>query len=296
MPLPAASPTLRRRELGRRLRELRLAQGLTVEQVAAHLLCSPSKVSRMETGQRGATRRDVRDLCDLYGVTQAASREHMMELATEGKQPGWWTSYDLNRFAVYVGLETAAVGLAYYKALTMPGLLQTEDYARAMNRTVIPGLTPEQIEENVEVKLKRQQRLTGVPILSVRAVIDEAVLRRVVGGPRVMAGQLGRLVELVRSPEADVTIQVIPFGVGAHAAMESTFNLLEFPNPEPSVVYVEGLAGWIYFDRPEDISRYKRIFDHLQAIALSPAESIALVARLGEEYKRMKWAEVPQER
>jgi transcriptional regulator with XRE-family HTH domain len=258
---------------------------MTVDQVAERLLCSPSKVSRMETGQRGATLRDVRDLCDLYGVTDEAQRESMMELAAEGKQPGWWSGYELYQFAQYVGLETAAAELWSYKALTIPGLLQTEDYVHALNKELIPAPAIEREAAFVEVRLKRQQRLTESPPLRMRVILDEGALRRVVGGPLVMAGQLDWLVEMVSHPDADIDIQVVPFSAGAGPAMESTFNLLWFAPPEPSVVYVEGLSGWMYLDREQDTARYRQVFERLREIALTPQESLQLVAEVSSVYR-----------
>jgi transcriptional regulator with XRE-family HTH domain len=276
------SPTVRRRELGALLRALRNQNGLTVEQAADQLLCSPSKVSRMETGHGPATPRDIRDLCDLYGVTDQAERDRLRTLAREGKQTGWWQGYDLD-FSTYVGLEADAIGLQYYQSIIVPGLLQTADYARAMLEVSIPKLSPERIDELLEVKLKRQRILSGERPLHLRAVLDEAALHRVVGGPAVMAGQLDRLVGLTSN--LNVTIQVVPFGAGAHPAMDSTFNILEFAGSVPRVVYVEGLVGWIYLDRPAEIDRYQQVFEHLCTLALSPKESIDLVAKIGSEYK-----------
>ena len=152
------SPTVRRRELGALLRALRNQNGLTVDQVAERLLCSPSKVSRMETGHGAATPRDIRDLCDLYGVTDEAERERMMRLAHESKQQGWWHSHDLD-FGTYVGLEEDAVATRYYQSTIVPGVLQTADYARAVHEVVLPRLLPDRIEELVEVRMIRQRRL-----------------------------------------------------------------------------------------------------------------------------------------
>jgi hypothetical protein len=154
-----------------------------------------------------------------------------------------------------------------------------------MNEAVVPALTPERIEENIEVKLKRQRLLTHDPPLCIRAVCDEAVLHRSVGGPSVMAAQLDRLVKLARLPHADVTIQIIPFCVGAHPAMAGTFNILEFSEPVPRVVYVEGLLGRYLVERPHEIERYDQVFDQLQTVALNPEDSVALVARVAAEHK-----------
>jgi transcriptional regulator with XRE-family HTH domain len=283
-PVPEVrSPTVRRRELGAMLRALRNRQGLTVEQVAERLLCSPSKVSRMETGQRGATLRDVRDLCDIYGVTDPAQREHMARLATEGKQQGWWQGFELDYFSTYVGLEEEATSLRSYQSGVIPGLLQTPAYTRAMHEIALPKLTNERIDRMIEVRLKRQQLLVRDPPLRVWAVLDEAALHRHVGGVTVMKDQLNRLVEVAMLPH--VTIQVIPFSAGAHPAMESTFNILDFEPPAPSVVYVEGLIGFMYLERPQDISRYQVVFEHLGTQALTPRESIELISRTGVTYE-----------
>lgn len=267
------------------LRSLRLERDLTVEQVAERLLCSPSKVSRMETGHRGATLRDIRDLCDFYGIADQAVRDRMSKLATEGRQQGWWQSYELDYFATYVDLEAAAVQVKYYQSTIVPGLLQTTEYTRAMNEAVIPALPPERIDELIEVKQKRQMLLTQEPPLHMWAVMDEATLHRMVGGPEVMAAQLDRLIEVTQMPGAAVTIQILPYGAGAHPAMDSTFNILEFGDAAPHVVYVEGLVGWIYVERPQDVHRYEQVFDRLQHLALSPRESAELVARICANYR-----------
>lgn len=278
------SPTLRRRELGAFLRARRQELGLTVDQVAERLLCSPSKVSRMETGQRGATLRDIRDLCDLYGVVDAAERERLANLARQGKQQGWWQSYDLEYFSTYVGLEADAISIKYYQSSVMPGLLQTATYARAVHEVVVqPKLSPERIDELVKVRLTRQNVLDRDPPLVISAIIDEAALHRVVGGAAVMAAQLDRLTELTSKP--NVTMQVITFGAGAHGAMESTFNILDFTSV-PSVVYVEGLVGFIYLDRLQDVARYQEVFAHLQEKALSPRESNDLIAKMADNYRQ----------
>jgi transcriptional regulator with XRE-family HTH domain len=277
------SPTVRRRELGALLRALRNEKGLTIEQVAASLLCSTSKVSRMETGHVAATMRDIRDLCQLYGITDQAERDRLRALAREGKQAGWWQSYDLD-FSTYVGLEAAATALQYYQSTIVPGLLQTADYARAMLEVTVPKLAPGRIEELLEVKLTRQGVLTRDPPLRLRAVLDEAALHRSVGGPAVMAVQLDRLIRAASSP--DITIQIVPYAAGAHPAMDSTFNILEFTGTVPSVVYVEGLLGWIYLDRPAEIDRYRQVFECLSTLALSPKESIELVAEVAGEHRR----------
>lgn len=272
------SPTLRRRELGALLRARRLELGLTVEHVAEALLCSASKVSRMETGQRGATQRDVRDLCTLYGITSEDERERLMTLAREGKQQGWWQSYDLD-YATYVGLEEAAVSLRYFQSSIVPGILQTPGYARAMHEGGFQEYPPGRIDEHVDVRMRRKRLLTRDPPLQVAVVLDEAVLHRVVGGPAVMAEQLSHLVELAKVPS--ITIQVIPFNVGAHPAMDSMFDILDFgESTTSSLVYVEGLMGSLWVERTQDVSRYQLVFELLRNIASDPEESIKLISEM----------------
>jgi hypothetical protein len=237
----------------------------------------------METGSRAATLRDVRDLCDLYEVTDPAERERLAKLATEGKQQGWWQPYELD-FATYVGLEAEAARLVDFRCTTVPGLLQTAGYARAMHAAGVPEIAPERIEEYIEVRLTRQRLLVERnPPLQLTAVIDEAMLHRVVGGPAVMAEQLDRLVEAGRLP--NVTIRVISLEFGAHPAMDSNFNILEF-NAASSVVYVEGLVGWMYLERPQDLARYKVVFESLLAASLSPQDSTELMLKIGTQYKK----------
>jgi transcriptional regulator with XRE-family HTH domain len=284
VPPELRSPTVRRRELGALLRRLRAERGLTVEQAAEHLLFSASKLSRIETGSRAATLRDVRDMCDLYEVSDPAERERMSRLATEGKQRGWWQSYDLDYFATYVDLEQTATSLSYYHTTVVPGLLQTVDYAMSMfaGSSLPMEYTPERRDQLIDVRLRRQQVLVrdAPPLLTV--VLDEAVLHREVGGPKVMAAQLRRLAEASAMP--NVTLRVIAFGAGAHPAMDNLFTIIEFGDSMPSVVYVEGLMGWLYLEREHEVARYKRVFEHLNSIALTPRETIELMAEVGARY------------
>jgi transcriptional regulator with XRE-family HTH domain len=284
VPPELRSPTVRRRELGALLRRLRLERDLTVEQAAERLLFSASKLSRIETGSRAATLRDVRDMCNLYEVNDPAERERMSRLATEGKQRGWWQSYDLDYFATYVDLEQTATSLSYYHTTVVPGLLQTVDYAMSMfaGSSLPMEYTPERRDQLIDVRLRRQQVLTrdSPPLLI--AVLDEAVLHREVGGPKVMADQLSRLVEASAMP--NVVLRVIPFGAGAHPAMDNLFTIIDFVGSMPSVVYVEGLMGWLYLEREPEVARYKQVFEHLNSIALTPRETIELISGVGARY------------
>jgi transcriptional regulator with XRE-family HTH domain len=271
------NPTVRRRELGALLRALRNEKGLTVEQVAERLLCSPSKVSRMETGHGVATLRDVRDLCELYDVADQAERDRMTRLAREGKQQGWWQGYDLP-YSTYVGLEEEAVSIKVYDSAVVPGLLQTSDYAWALHKASLPKHDDSVIGQWVEARATRQRILTRPEPPSMHIVLDEAVLHRVVGNPRVMRAQLARVVDATAMP--NVEIQIIPYASGAHPALDSVFTILEFSRPTSDVIYVEGLVGYIYLEQPRDIQRYKDVFDRLSTIALPPRKSAELLRKV----------------
>jgi transcriptional regulator with XRE-family HTH domain len=276
------SPTVRRRELGALLRALRNEKSLTVEQVAERLLCSPSKVSRMETGHGIATPRDVRDLCDLYEVTDQAERDRMMTLARESKRRAWWQSYELS-YATYVGLEAEAVVISAFQSSAVHGLLQTADYARAGDEGTMPRPSPERIEMQIQAKLTRQEILVreGPPRFAV--VLDEAALHRMVGGYQVMAAQLARILDVSALP--NVQVQVLPFDRGAHPALESNFTILELPDQAPGVVFVEGLIGSTYLDRADDLKRYHEIFRELQSIALNPQDTADMIAKRMRDYR-----------
>jgi transcriptional regulator with XRE-family HTH domain len=276
------SPTVRRRELGALLRALRNQNGLTVEQAADRLLCSPSKVSRMETGHGAATPRDIRDLCNLYDVTDQTERDRLMTLAREGKRQGWWQSYDLG-YATYVGLEAEAVAISGFQSSVVHGLLQTADYARAGHEGAMPRLGPEQIEMQIEAKLTRQLILTEDNPPRFTVVLDEATLHRVVGGRDVMAAQLAKILEMSALP--NITVQILPYEVGAHPAVESNFTLLDLSNPTLGIVFVEGLIGSTYLERVDDLKKYRGIFDQLQTIALNPKDSAELITKLLHSYK-----------
>jgi transcriptional regulator with XRE-family HTH domain len=273
------SPEVRRRELGAQLRALRADDGMTIEQVAAHLFCSPGKVSRMENGFRSGTVRDVRDLCDLYRVSDA-QRDNLMELARQSKQRGWWQEYEYGLpFATYIGLEADAASIRSYHCTVVPGLLQTADYARAVviaaaGRT----LSPEVIEQRIQVRLTRQRVLTQSDPPKFWAILDEAVLHRIVGEVAVMAAQLDRLIEL--SGLENVTIQVIPYGSGCHPGLGGAFDILDFAGTLPGVVYVEGLFGVIYVEKVPDVDRHRAAFELLRDVALDQESSNKLIMRI----------------
>jgi transcriptional regulator with XRE-family HTH domain len=282
VPQPRGStgnPTVRRRELGVLLRALRNQRELTVEQVAAELLCSPSKVSRMETGQRGATARDVRDLCDLYDVNDPAERERLMTLAREGKQQGWWQSYALD-YANYVGLEQEATTIRIFHSTVVPGLFQSADYTRALHKTGPISFTEPEIEERVTERLMRQQLLMREDPPQVEVLLDEAVLHRPIGSPAIMREQIGDMLAAASRPRTSV--RVVPYVAGAHPALESNFVLLEFGGQAPTIIYVEGLVGRIYMESQKDVDRYQQVLDLLRGLALSPQDSATFMKKIRE--------------
>lgn len=272
--MPNGSPTVRRRRLGLILRGLRERSGLTGEEVGAAIERSGSWVSRVETGRVGVRGRDLADLLDHYQVQDAALREQLLLLAREGKQRGWWSKYAdtlAGPYATYIGFEAAAAELLVYETLVVAGLLQTEDYARAIFEAAIPPNTADTIERKVKVRMARQERLNGRGPTLLWAILDESILHRQIGGVEVLREQLKHLVDASYLP--NVTIQVVPFDAGHHPGMIGSFTVVRFPSPDdPDIVYIEGGTGDI-FAESEDAHWYNHIFDHLRADALSPAAS-----------------------
>lgn len=279
--MSGTSPTLRQRELGLRLRRLRIGLGMTVEEVADRLLCSPAKISRMETAARRPSPRDVRDLCALYKVDEAGTAE-LMQLTRQAREQGWWTQYeDLNLYP-YIGLEQEASSITHYAMHYVPALLQTEDYARAIIKAVLPGIDPKILQYRVEARIRRQHLLDGDNPPRYRVLLDEAVLHRQMGSASLMAAQLAKIIEVVHAGKA--TIQVIPFKVGAYPASDCMFVLLEFSDPvlSPPVVYVEGLFASQYYERRPNVDQYREAIEYQRDSALSPRES---VQRLEDQQK-----------
>lgn len=275
------SPTVRRRRLALELRRLREAARLTCEEVAEHLECSASKISRVETGRVSVSPRDVRDMLELYGVT-GKERDSLVQLARDSRQKGWWHAYSdpLNpQIGTYVGLESAASEIRVYEVSLIPSLLQTEDYARAVIRGGFPSASRDEVERRVQVRMERQDVLRGDRPLELWGIVDEAALCRQVGGRKVMYGQLRYLIESAELPQ--VTLQVIPFGAGAHAGMPGSFALMQFTDAAiPDVVYVDTMAGELFLEEESDVRRYKLVFEHLRAVAESPDASRSLMADL----------------
>ena len=276
------SPTVRRRELGTLLKELRTQRGWTAEQVGERLRFSPSKMSRLETGHRGASARDISDLCDVYEVDDE-QRRRLLELASEGKQRGWWQPLGLP-YSTYVGLEAEAVSISDFGLGFIPGLLQTADYARAIVRAAVPKWVPEIVERRVEGRMARQQLLHGENAPHFEAVVDESVLHRVVGSRAVMRAQLERLLELSELP--NVTLRVIPYEAGALPAGNNKFIILGFASPDvKDVVFIEGLTGDLYLEDPGDVETYNTTFRTLVHLARSPGKTRAIIAGMIPSYR-----------
>jgi transcriptional regulator with XRE-family HTH domain len=277
----AQSPTVRRRRLALELRRLREAAKLTCEEVAEQLECSASKVSRVETGRVSVSPRDVRDLLAIYHVPED-QREGLVQLARDSRQKGWWHAFGDTvhpHFATYLGLESAASQIRIYKATRIPNQLQTEDYARAINVAGrVGGLTD---ERQLALQMERQRQARANPA-RVWVVLDEAALRRQVGGPEVMRQQLEYLCEMSRSP--NLFLQVVPFGGGAYVALDLPFVILSFPDPVDSDVVCMGYAtGCLWIEDMAEVDRYNLFFHHLQAAALSFDDTVALMTSVLKE-------------
>lgn len=280
--MTGTSPTVRQRELGKRLRELRNQHGLTVEDVAEKLLCSATKISRLETSARRPSLRDVRDLCSLYEVDESTSAE-FMNLARRAREPGWWTQYEDLNLDPYIGLEQEAANLTSYSMYYVPALLQTEEYARTIIKAIVPKIDSNVHQQRVEVRLRRQQLLEKVDRPRYRVLLDEAALHRRVGGPTIMAAQLDKVLKAVGDGKA--TVQIIPFDAGAHAAADCNFVLLEFDDILLSpVIYLEGLTGNQYLERKAEVARYREAIEYLRDSALSPRESLSCMDKLQKAY------------
>jgi hypothetical protein len=278
---PRRSPTIRRRRLGAELRRRREGAGITIDIVAEQLECSASKISRIETGHTTATPRDVRDMLGVYGVV-GAEQEELIQISREARQKGWWHPYTAVLTGAYVGLEQAARSIRAYEQQVVPGLLQTEEYAKAMIRAARPDITLEEVDRRVRVRLNRQSLLSQDDAIDLWVVLDEAVLSRPIGGDEVMRAQLERLVEAAGLP--NVTLQLLPFEAGAHAGMDGTFAILDFPEPgDPDVVYAENATGGLFLEKSEELRKYIFIFDHIRAAALRPEESVNMIRKLTKE-------------
>ncbi|MFD6879810.1 MULTISPECIES: helix-turn-helix domain-containing protein [unclassified Streptomyces] len=288
------NPTVRRRRLGAELRRLRLASGLTSTQVAEHLLISQPEISHLENGRRAIKPRDVRDLGDLYGVTDCQVVDALLRQARESGRQGWWVAFGEVPYAVYIGLETGACSIHSYEPLVMPGLLQTPAYAAAVIEETIPSVTPEQRASRLQLRLCRQHRAHH-PARPFRlwAVLDESVLRRVVGSPDVMCAQLEHLNHLSTQPH--ITVRVLPHDAGAHPGISGQFSILTFADaPGKGAVYLERFTSDLYLERRSDVQHYSTMYEHLQAKALNPDSTRQFITRAAKSHARTSGASCHQ--
>jgi transcriptional regulator with XRE-family HTH domain len=274
------SPRVRRRRLGMELRQLREDAELTIEQVAARLEVSDSKISRIENGQVGATPRDVRDMVTLYGV--AGQRlDNLMQLARETREKPWWNEYsDLQPDAA--AFEAEASSILMFAPMLLPGLLQTPGYARAVLREILFDLPPEEIDRRVEFRIKRQARLAESTPPKLWVVVDEAILHRMIGDPVTMHQQLKLLMEKARLPH--MTLQLLPFSGGAHAGLDGPFTIIRFPEPtDRDMIYFEHTGWEHYLDNPDAIALHLSLFDQIRAAALKPDDSLKVLDEQAEK-------------
>jgi transcriptional regulator with XRE-family HTH domain len=282
---PGGGPTVLRILLGAQLRRLREGKGISREDAGWEIRSSGSKISRIELGRVSFKERDVADLLTLYGVTDSEERGSLLSLARQANAPGWWHHYSdvlPSWFQAYLGLEAASALIRTYEIQFVPGLLQTPEYARAVILLGHAGASCEEIDRRVELRTHRQQILSRPRPPHLWAVVDEAVLRRPIGGPAVMRGQLEALIEASRQPH--VQLQIMPFHKGGHAAAGGPFAILRFPEPElPDVVYVEQLTSALYLDKRDDVDHYAMAMERVCVDAEPPSETATFLGKLLQE-------------
>ncbi|MGC4851269.1 helix-turn-helix domain-containing protein [Micromonospora sp. DT15] len=279
---PTTGPTVLRMLLGAQLRRLRESSGVTREGAGWEIRSSESKISRMELGRVGFKERDVADLLTLYGVTEDHERDALLKLARDANSPGWWHRYgDVlpSWFQSYLGLEAAAALIRSYEVQFVPGLLQTREYARAVVLLGHGTAGPGEIDRRVALRMQRQQLLQRQNPPQLWAVVDEAALRRPIGGTEVMRGQLTALIEATKSPH--IRLQVIPFAAGGHAAAGGAFTILRFGDQElPDIVYIEQLTSAIYLDKRDDLDYYAVAMERLCVEAEPPERTAEILGGL----------------
>ena len=285
-PAGGGGPTALRILLGAQLRRLREAKGISLAEAGEVIRASHSKISRMETGRVSFKDRDIADLLTRYGVLDEQERGALQALAHRANTAGWWHDYsDILPawFETYVGLEDAATQIRAYEVQFVPGLLQTEDYARAVTLLGHPDAPASEIVRRVRLRMARQDVLSKEHPPNLWVVLDEAVLRRSVGGPDVMRGQLRHLIKAAEQPH--VTIQVIPFQAGGHAAAGGAFSILRFAEPDlPDVVYLEQLTSALYLDKPEAVDSYLAVMERVCMEAATPAASTRVIRAFLQEH------------
>jgi transcriptional regulator with XRE-family HTH domain len=285
VPPARSGPTALRMMVGAQLRRLRESSGVSREQAAEAIRATHSKISRIELGRSGFKQRDLMDLLDLYGVTDPEERETLLDLARRAGEPGWWHRYQDIMPAwlePYIGLEQAASVIRTYEVQFVHGLMQTEDYARAVISIGAGDASGSEIERRVRLRVSRQRLLTLPDAPRLWAVLDEAALRRPFGGREVMRGQVEHLLRLTEEP--GITLQVVPFRAGAHPAAGGPFTILRFPQPDlPDVVYLEQLNSALYLDKPEEVHLYLSTMDRLCVVAESAERTRDLLEDLLRE-------------
>lgn len=284
----AGGPTVLRILLGSQLRKLREANGVTREAAGWEIRASESKISRMELGRVGFKERDVADLLTLYGVNDKTERDALLALARQANTQGWWQRFSdvlPSWFGAYLGLESSAGMIRTYEVQFVPGLLQSREYARAVVMIGHGAAGLDEIDRRVDVRMARQQLLTRVGAPHLWAVLDEAVLRRPIGGRTVMRTQIAALIDATKLP--NVTIQVVPFSAGGHAAAGGAFTILRFPDAElPDVIYMEQLTTALYLDKRDDVDQYAAAMERLCVEAEPPDRTLALLERILHDYDR----------
>jgi transcriptional regulator with XRE-family HTH domain len=283
------SPTIPRRRLGQELTRLRKASGLRGDQVATMMeWSSPSKLYKIEGGRQSIQPKELRELLGYYGITDPEAVEPLTTLARQGKLRGWWTPFSAavhDSYSTFVGFESSAAELRAFEPMTIYGLLQTEAYARALFDALVqapePGISPDTVESKVKVRMERQSALTRPNPLRLWVILDEAAIRRLIGGPEVMREQYARLVKAARLPS--VKLQVLPLGDSANPVPATNFTIIEFAEEaDANVVYVELLTGGIFVEGSK-VRRYNVTYNNLRAAALSPTKSIALIEEVAAE-------------
>lgn len=282
----SGGPTVLRMLLGAHLRRLREAQGVTREDAGWEIRSSESKISRMELGRVGFKERDVADLLSLYGVDDPEERSRLLALARDANNPGWWHRFgDVlpSWFHSYLGLEAAAALIRTYEVQFVPGLLQTKEYARAVVLLGHGRAKEDEIERRVELRLQRQQILTRPDAPKLWMVVDEAALRRPIGGHDIMRAQVDALLEINRTLP-NVRLQVIPFNAGGHAAAGGAFTILRFPDDDlPDVVYIEQLTSALYLDKRDDVDLYAEAMERLCVEARPPTETAKILEEIRKD-------------
>jgi hypothetical protein len=278
-------PTVRRRRLGSELRRLREAHSFKLEEVADKLGLAPSTLSRIETGKAPTRTAYLSAMLQLYDVDDPAQRQVLVDMAREGHRKGWWAVYEdvlPTGFGIYVGLETEGSSVRAYESSVVHGLLQTEEYARAVMTAVRRKLSYDEIERVVALRMQRQEVILRADPVDLWLILDEAVIRRMMGSPELMRAQLTHLADASLWP--NVTLQVLPFSSGLHPSLNGPFAILEFPDRfDPDVVYSEGVAGHAYLERERDVRMCAETFDLLRAAALAPADSTDMIKNLANQ-------------